>query len=172
MYEYFTSLLTCSQNFPKFSYKSENFHFLPIFHQPPTIVVLVKNLICLCRSHNAMGWPILAVQCVKSPTLSKGILKTGQLLEYRQLLRHPMFKDAWNISGANECGSGRLAQGIKGWVKATDTIKFIRRSEVPHDRLKDITYIKFVCKILIQREQRLELSWIYPLPILTVSGIG
>ena len=48
--------------------------------------------------------------------------ETGQLLEYRQLLRHPKFKDAWNISAANEFG--RLAQGIKGRVKATDTIKY------------------------------------------------
>eukprot|EP00956_Cyclotella_meneghiniana_P036500 scaffold126416_cov88-Cyclotella_meneghiniana.AAC.1 len=30
--------------------------------------------------------------------------ETGQLLEYRQLLRHPKFKDAWNISAANEFG--------------------------------------------------------------------
>eukprot|EP00956_Cyclotella_meneghiniana_P007050 scaffold9575_cov44-Cyclotella_meneghiniana.AAC.1 len=40
--------------------------------------------------------------------------ETGQLLEYRQLLRHPKYKDAWNISAANEFG--RLAQGIKGRV--------------------------------------------------------
>eukprot|EP00804_Cyclotella_cryptica_P000392 CCRYP_008696-RA/>CCRYP_008696-RA protein AED:0.37 eAED:0.37 QI:0/0/0/1/0/0/5/0/407 len=62
-----------------------------------------------------------------------------QLLEYRQLLRHPKFKEAWNISAANEFG--RLAQGIKGRVKATDTIKFIPKSDIPPDRLKDVTYI-------------------------------
>eukprot|EP00804_Cyclotella_cryptica_P017742 CCRYP_001167-RA/>CCRYP_001167-RA protein AED:0.39 eAED:0.39 QI:0/0/0/1/0/0/5/0/585 len=63
--------------------------------------------------------------------------ETGQLLEYRQLLRHPKFKEAWNISAANEFG--RLAQGIKGRVKATDTIKFIPKSDIPPDRLKDVT---------------------------------
>jgi hypothetical protein len=69
----------------------------------------------------------------------------GQLLEYRQLLCHPKFKEAWNILAANEFG--RLAQGIKGRVKATDTIKFIRKSDIPYDRLKDVTYIKFVCQV-------------------------
>lgn len=54
---------------------------------------------------------------------------TGQLLEYRQLLRHPKFKDAWNILAANEFG--RLAQGIKGRVTTTDTIKFVHKSDIP-----------------------------------------
>jgi single-stranded DNA-binding protein len=75
----------------------------------------------------------------------------GQLLEYRQLLRHPKFKETWNISAANEFG--RLAQGINGRVKATDTIKFIRKSEIPHDRLKDVTYIKFVCQVRTKKEE-------------------
>jgi hypothetical protein len=49
--------------------------------------------------------------------------ETGKLLEYRQLLVHPRYKDVWNRSAADEFG--RLAQGIKGRVKATDTIRFI-----------------------------------------------
>ena len=77
--------------------------------------------------------------------------ETGQLLEYRQLLRHPKFKDAWSISAANEFG--RLAQGIKGRVKATDTIQFIRKSEIPLDRLKDVTYLKFVCQVRTEKEE-------------------
>eukprot|EP00804_Cyclotella_cryptica_P025968 CCRYP_002793-RD/>CCRYP_002793-RD protein AED:0.25 eAED:0.25 QI:0/-1/0/1/-1/1/1/0/824 len=76
---------------------------------------------------------------------------TGQLLEYRQLLRHPKFKDAWNISAANEFG--RLAQGIKGRVKATDTIKFIQKGDIPPDRLKDVTYLKFVCQVRTEKEE-------------------
>eukprot|EP00804_Cyclotella_cryptica_P001048 CCRYP_008349-RA/>CCRYP_008349-RA protein AED:0.36 eAED:0.38 QI:0/0/0/1/0/0/3/0/608 len=77
--------------------------------------------------------------------------ETGQLLEYRQLLRHPKFKEAWNISAANEFG--RLAQGIKGRVKATDTIKFIPKSDIPPDRLKDVTYIKFVCQVRTEKDE-------------------
>ena len=75
--------------------------------------------------------------------------ETGQLLEYQQLLRHPKFKEAWSISAANEFGW--LAQGIKGRVKATDTIKFIRKSDIPYKRLKDVTYIKFVCEVQTEK---------------------
>ena len=76
---------------------------------------------------------------------------TGELLEYRQLLRHPKFKETWSISAANEFG--RLAQGIKGRVKATDTIKFIKKSEIPPDRLKDVTYLKFVCMVRTEKDE-------------------
>ena len=76
--------------------------------------------------------------------------ETGKLLEYRQLLKHPRFRDIWNRSGADEFG--RLAQGIKGRVKATDTIRFIHKHEVPADRFKDVTYIKFVCTIRTEKK--------------------
>jgi hypothetical protein len=39
-------------------------------------------------------------------------VETGKLLEYRALLKHPRFKEAWSISAANEFG--RLAQGVGG----------------------------------------------------------
>jgi hypothetical protein len=58
--------------------------------------------------------------------------ETGKLLEYRELLVHPRYKDVWNRSAADEFG--RLAQGIKGRVKATDTIRFIHKYEVMQDR--------------------------------------
>mgnify|MGYP006160256745 CR=1 FL=1 len=45
-------------------------------------------------------------------------METGQALEYRQLLRHPKFKEAWSTSAANEFG--RLAQGVGGRVKGTN----------------------------------------------------
>ena len=76
--------------------------------------------------------------------------ETGQLLEYRQLLKHPKLKELWNRSAADEFG--RLAQGIKGRVKATDTIRFIFKHEVPTDRFKDVTYIKFICTIRTEKK--------------------
>ena len=82
-----------------------------------------------------------------SPVLDQ---ETGQLLEYRQLLRHPKYKDVWNRSAADEFG--RLAQGIGGRVKGTDTIRFIHKHEVPPDRLKDVTYIKFVCQVRTEKK--------------------
>ena len=55
--------------------------------------------------------------------------KTGELLEYRQLLHHPKYKEAWNRAGANEFG--RLAQGIGGRIEGTNTIEFIHKSDIP-----------------------------------------
>jgi hypothetical protein len=40
---------------------------------------------------------------------------TGKLLEYRALLKHPKFKEAWSISASNEFG--RLAQGVGGRIR-------------------------------------------------------
>ncbi len=76
--------------------------------------------------------------------------ETGQLLEYRQLLKHPRFKEVWNRSSADEFG--RLAQGVGGRIKGTDTIRFIHKHEVPQDRFKDCTYIKFVCTIRTEKK--------------------
>jgi hypothetical protein len=76
--------------------------------------------------------------------------KTGQLLEYRQLLKNPKFKEIWTRSAADEFG--RLAQGIGGKIKGTDTILFIHKREIPTDILKDVTYIKFVCNVRTKKK--------------------
>jgi hypothetical protein len=57
---------------------------------------------------------------------------TGNLLNYRQLLHHPAYNADWTLSSANEFG--RLANGVGGRVKGTNTIKFIRKSDIPSDR--------------------------------------
>ena len=63
---------------------------------------------------------------------------TGQLLNYRQLIRNPEYKKEWNISAANEFG--QLAQGVSGRIKGRDTIKFIYKHEVPRGQFKDVMY--------------------------------
>ena len=70
---------------------------------------------------------------------------TGKLLNYCQLLRHPVYQGDWTISSANDFG--RLAQGVGGRIKGTDTIQFIRKSDIPEDRRKDVTYGRFVCNV-------------------------
>ena len=69
--------------------------------------------------------------------------QTGQILKYCQLLRNPKYKKAWNILAANEFG--RLAQGVGGRIKGTNTIRFIFRHEAHKVRMKDVTYGQFVC---------------------------
>ena len=56
-------------------------------------------------------------------------------------MKKEKYRDIWSTSLANELG--RLAQGIRD-VKVTNTIFFISISEIPKDRLKDITYGQIV----------------------------
>ena len=60
--------------------------------------------------------------------------ETGKLLNYRQLRRDPKYSKEWNKSSANEFG--RLSNGVGGQVKGTNTIIFIRRSDMPAGRRK------------------------------------
>jgi hypothetical protein len=76
--------------------------------------------------------------------------ETGELLEYRRLQKHPRFKEVWNRSAADEFG--RLAQGIGGRIKGTNTMQFVHKKDIPFDRLKDVTYIKFVCTVRTEKK--------------------
>ena len=79
--------------------------------------------------------------------------ETGKLLNYKQLMRNPKYKKKWGISSANEFG--RLANGVGGRTKnPTNTIKFIRRSEIPKDRTKDVTYGSFVCNMRPEKKEK------------------
>jgi hypothetical protein len=49
--------------------------------------------------------------------------KTGQYLNYRQLIRDPKHKETWTTSAANKFG--RCAQEVGGRVRGTNTIFFI-----------------------------------------------
>ena len=61
---------------------------------------------------------------------------TVRMIEYRNLIRYPKYKYAWNIYAANEFL--RLSQGVGGRVKVTDTIYFLNERDVPQDRFKDV----------------------------------
>ncbi len=52
---------------------------------------------------------------------------------------------------ANEFG--RLANGVGGCIKGTNTIKFINKRDIPSKRMKDVTYKKFVCKIRPKKKE-------------------
>ncbi len=52
------------------------------------------------------------------------INKKGKLLEYRHLIKNPNTRPTWTHSYGNELG--RLAQGMPGHTKVTDTIFFIQ----------------------------------------------
>jgi hypothetical protein len=76
---------------------------------------------------------------------------TGKMLNYRQLIRHPDYHSDWTRSSANEFG--RLANGVGGRIKGTNTIRFIPKAKVPKDRRKDITYGTFVCTVRPEKKE-------------------
>ena len=69
--------------------------------------------------------------------LANAVLDGDNILKYRQLINYPLLGPAWNTLSSNEYG--RLAQGIGGRVKGTDTILFINKEDVPKDRVMDVT---------------------------------
>ena len=79
--------------------------------------------------------------------------ETNTYLNYQQLLWHPNYTKAWNISAAKEFG--QLAQGLNnGRVKGTNTIKFIRKDQVPANRMKNVTYGSFSCNYKPNKEEK------------------
>ena len=81
---------------------------------------------------------------------------TAQLMEYRQLRKHPKYAATWTTSYSNE--TGRLCQGIgkntEGTgkrVKVTDTFFVIHYHDIPSDRRKEITCTSVVCKVRPQK---------------------
>ena len=74
------------------------------------------------------------------------------MLNYRQLIRNPKYKKQWNVSAANEFG--RLANGVGGRIKGTNTIKFVHKRDVPKARMKDVTYGQFVCTVRPEKAER------------------
>ena len=77
--------------------------------------------------------------------------KSGELLEYRHLIKRPEYKEAWGHSFGNEIG--RLAQGMPGRNKGTNTLFFIHKHDVPPDRWKDMTYARIVCNVRPQKAE-------------------
>eukprot|EP00804_Cyclotella_cryptica_P005738 CCRYP_000080-RC/>CCRYP_000080-RC protein AED:0.27 eAED:0.24 QI:0/0/0/1/0.33/0/4/0/743 len=86
--------------------------------------------------------------------------KTGDSLEYRHLIKHPKYREIWSRSYANELG--RLTNGIRD-IPGTNTMQYIRKRDIPKDRLKSVAYSKIV---VVERPQKKEKE----LTCLTVVG--
>ena len=76
--------------------------------------------------------------------------ETGDSMEYRQLIKHPKYKEIWSKSYANELG--RLTNGIRD-IPGTKTMTYIYKKDIPKDRLKNVAYSKIV---VVERPQKTE----------------
>jgi hypothetical protein len=62
--------------------------------------------------------------------------KSGDLLEYCHLLKHPKYKDVW---------SKLFGKEILCLATTTETIAFMAKQDIPQARCRDITYGRIVC---------------------------
>ncbi len=69
----------------------------------------------------------------------------GKFLEYHHLIANPRTWATWTHSYGNKFR--RLAQGVPGQAKGTDTIFFIPRDKVLKARAKDVMYGLITCLI-------------------------
>ena len=69
--------------------------------------------------------------------------ETGDFLDYRHLVKHLNHKKVWGGAFGKEVG--RLAQGLPGIVKGSNTLNFVFKHEIPPDRFKEVTYARIVC---------------------------
>jgi len=81
----------------------------------------------------ACRYPLTFIRDFASAILDE---ETGDLLEYRHLLKHPKYKDIWSKPFGTE---------IRRLAATTETIEFMSKSMIPQNRRKDITYGRIVC---------------------------
>ena len=68
--------------------------------------------------------------------------ETGDLMEYRQVMKFPKYQKLYAKSYSKELG--RLSQGIPGVVNGTNTIFSIEKNDVPAERWKDAIHGRVV----------------------------
>jgi hypothetical protein len=62
--------------------------------------------------------------------------ETGEIMEYRHLLKNPKHRERWQ---------GSFSKEIQRLATTTKTIKFVMLNEIPKDQLKDETYARICC---------------------------
>jgi hypothetical protein len=115
---------------------------MPILKQPTTISS--KSIADRVKKRRGTSLSSIAERIAQQQRESANPVldhASRKLLEYRQLLRDPKHKELWTKPGANEFE--RLAQG---------PYVFVLKHEIPQDRLKDVTYIKFVASIRTKKD--------------------
>jgi hypothetical protein len=75
---------------------------------------------------------------------------TGNFLKHQELITLLRYKIRWMRSTANE--SGRLAQGLKRRIKGTNTIRCVRKSDVPAGC--KVAYGSFVVDMKEHKEEK------------------
>ena len=117
---------------------------------PDRVAMVVEELQGPCRKRRSKQACRLAKRIAKIEDKiheAMAVLNrdTGKLLKYRQLMQDLRYKKELSRLVANAFGC--LAQGVGDQIKKTNTMKFIRKKDVPRNRTRDVTYPSFLCKV-------------------------
>ena len=77
--------------------------------------------------------------------------KTGNVLEYRHLIKRPKYKDEWGYSVGNEIG--RLAQGMPGRNNETNTLFFHSQKQGASRQMERYDIWEIVCNVRPQKAE-------------------
>jgi hypothetical protein len=116
--------------------------FLTDTPSPRVETVSGNQPIAQCTCSHILEEPLFMVNTVIHPT-------TGVAMEYRQLIKDPVTKEAWQRSAATEFG--QLAQGVRECIKGTNTIRLILHTELLANCMP--TYPQFVCEVCEQKAE-------------------
>ena len=126
----------------------------PIYRRTRSQTTAMDNIITLAQAAKRR-YPAHFLQSLELPVFDK---TSEQLLQYRQLCKHPKFLHIWNTSYANELG--RICQVVGKGSKCTknqhvegkNTFCIIRFEDIPRDRRKEIFHSMVVLEIRPQQE--------------------
>ena len=107
-------------------------HAIQVYHRQHVGLAMLWQL---CDRNSIFTWCITQLENEVHQAMSVMDKDTGKLLNYRQLMSSPKYRNAWSLSSANIFG--QLANSIRGWIKnLTNTIEFIFQHEVLADTWK------------------------------------
>jgi hypothetical protein len=70
--------------------------------------------------------------------------KTGNLLEYQHLLKHPKYKEVWSKSFGTK---------MQWLITTSQTIFSIKKGDIPEDQCCDTTYRQILLQLPFQKER-------------------
>jgi hypothetical protein len=112
-------------------------------------------LACIQNYSTATTCPVMACRTAlrQYPSnMLRAVLNktTGHLIKMWHLLVNPKYKELWGKSYTKELGG--LAQAIPGVSKDTNTIIFIHREDIPHNRKYNVTYMQVCANYCLEKE--------------------
>ena len=125
----------------------------PIDRHMQSQTAAMANFITLDQAAK-LQYPAQFLQSIAMPVLGE---TPRQLLQYRQIWKHPKFSHIWNTSYSNELvqicqGVGKVSKGLKNQrVEGTNTFRIVRFEDIPRNRRKEIFHSMVVCEVRPQK---------------------